>query len=93
MDARSNLQPAVRAKSKHQRRQSARHTPHAQSLEAIEPMAWAGRVLQTNPFGPQSQWSSLLCERELLQDEILRGQKYLLQLHRDVATGCAMLQA
>jgi hypothetical protein len=90
MDACSKPHPAGRVKHKRQR---ARQTPRTQTSEATEPMAWAGRGPQTNPFGPQSQWSSLLCERELLQDEILRGQKYLTQLHRDVAAGCALLQA
>ena len=46
------------------------------------------RTSRGNPFGPQSQWSSLLWEREYLQDEIVRGEKYLRQLHRDIEAGC-----
>lgn len=48
---------------------------------------------QENPFGPQSHWSSLLCEREYLQDEIIRGEKYLRQLHREAGTVCALMES
>jgi hypothetical protein len=68
--------------NRHHGRRSRRGQP-----PATERVVWDLRVFQSNPFGPQSQWSSLLCERELLQDEIVRGQKYLLQLRGEGGPG------
>ena len=36
-------------------------------------------------FGPQSRWSSLLGQREHLQNEITRGRRHLAQLRKDLA--------
>ena len=43
-------------------------------------------TLSSNLFGPQSQWSSLLAQREHLVREIQRGKRYLEQLRKDVAS-------
>ena len=44
-------------------------------------------------FGPQSQWSSLLGQREHLQDEIAHGTKYLGQLRKDLTECGAPVRA
>ncbi len=49
-------------------------------------------TLETSLFGPQSQWSSLLGQRELLQTEITRGKRYLDQLRKDLAACGALVQ-
>jgi hypothetical protein len=36
------------------------------------------------PFGPQTQWSYLVSQRELLQDEIDRGRRCLEHLRKDL---------
>ena len=42
-------------------------------------------IIETNLFGPQSRWSLLLGQREHLENEILRGQKYMARLQKDLA--------
>ena len=39
---------------------------------------------KTYPFGPQSHWSYLVSQRELLQEEIDRGKRCLEQLRKDL---------
>jgi hypothetical protein len=44
-----------------------------------------GSVSHVHPFGPQSHWSYLVSQRELLQEEIDRGKRCLEQLRKDLA--------
>ena len=44
-------------------------------------------------FGPQSRWSSLLGQREHLQNEITRGRRHLEQLRKDLADCDASLRS
>ncbi len=46
--------------------------------------AWGAQWRCASPFGPQSQWSWLLDQREHLQNEINHGRKYLEQLQKDL---------
>ncbi len=41
-------------------------------------------MTRAHPFGPQSQWSYLVSQRELLQEEIDRGKRCLEQLRKDL---------
>jgi hypothetical protein len=50
-------------------------------------------LLQGNLFGPQSQWSSLLNQREHLQIEITRGRKHLERLRKDLAECGALVHS
>jgi hypothetical protein len=44
-------------------------------------------LLEGNPFGPQSQWSALLEQREHLRLEINHTKQYLEQLRKDLGQG------
>jgi hypothetical protein len=48
---------------------------------------------EANLFGPQSRWSSLLRQREHLQNEIARGKRHLDQLRKDLSECDALVQA
>jgi hypothetical protein len=50
-------------------------------------------TFEANLFGPQTRWSSLLGQREHLENEIHRGQKYLARLQKDLADCDALVQA
>ncbi len=54
----------------------------------------AGAANKISPalFGPQSQWSLLLVQREHLQNEIHRGRKCLEQLRTDLAECGALVE-
>jgi hypothetical protein len=48
-------------------------------------------VFEASLFGPQTRWSSLLGQREHLQNEIARGRRHLDQLRKDLAE-CDVLE-
>src|SRR5262245_19576406 len=75
-------------------RQCLRAGPWAGNKQPYAPASSGGpdNSAVDNPFGPQSQWSSLLCEREYLQDEILRGERYLHQIRGEVASGWTLME-
>ncbi len=56
-------------------------------------VALAANIFEANLFGPQSRWSSLLGQREHLENEIYRGRKYLSRLEKDLADCDALVQA
>jgi hypothetical protein len=45
--------------------------------------ALAVSIFEANLFGPQSKWSSLLGQREHLQNEIARSKRHLEQLRKE----------
>jgi hypothetical protein len=49
-------------------------------------------IFEANLFGPQSKWSSLLGQREHLQNEIARGKRHLEQLRKELAECDALMQ-
>ena len=55
--------------------------------------ALAVELLGANLFGPQSQWSSLLGQRERLLHELKRGRRYLEHLRKDLAECSALFQS
>jgi hypothetical protein len=59
----------------------ARPKKHARS---VRKSASAVKVSQVPPFGPQTHWSYLVSQRELLQDEIDRGRRCLEHLRKDI---------
>jgi hypothetical protein len=54
--------------------------------------AFAVSTFEANLFGPQTRWSSLLGQREHLQNEIHRGAIYLARLQKDVADCTALVE-
>jgi hypothetical protein len=49
-------------------------------------------IFEASPFGPQTRWSSLLGQREHLQNEIARGRRHLEQLRKDLAECDALVR-
>jgi hypothetical protein len=54
--------------------------------------ASAVSIFEANLFGPQSKWSSLLGQREHLQNEIARGKRHLEHLRKELAECDALVQ-
>ena len=54
--------------------------------------AFTVRIFESNLFGPQSKWSSLLGQREHLQNEIARSKRHLEQLRKELAECDALVQ-
>jgi hypothetical protein len=49
-------------------------------------------MFEANLFGPQSKWSSLLGQREHLQNEIGRGKRHLEQLRKELVECDGLVQ-
>lgn len=67
--------------SSHKVRVGSHPRPHVRSAHKAAASEARTRLY---PFGPQGQWSVLLSERELLQEEIDRGRRYLEHLRKDL---------
>ena len=93
MGARSKHHPGGETTRRHGQRNSGGQSGGECTAAPLRSRNSRVQISSGNPFGPQSQWSSLLWEREYLQDEIVRGEKYLRQLHRDLGAGSTLLEA